>query len=148
MNLILPEALEAAILAEAKAAYPRECCGLIEGVAETDGFAATALHPARNLARAPDRFEIDPADHIAAAKAARSRGHAIIGCYHSHPNGKSAPSVHDRAQAGEEEFLWLIAATDGAACSFAAYRVPGFAGISLIRALGADLVTSSSKERR
>src|SRR6185312_10543713 len=97
-------------------AFPRECCGLIEGFTEADQFRATRLHPARNLADAPDRFEIDPADQFAAAKSARLRGTAIIGCYHSHPDGEPKPSNTDLARAGEENFLWLIAATDGANC--------------------------------
>ena len=149
MKLLLPEALESAIAAAARAAFPRECCGLIEGLAMPGGFAATAIHPARNLSDRDDRFELDPADHIAAARAARRRGHVLIGCYHSHPNGNKAPSARDRARASEQDFLWLIAATDGAGpCEIAGYRAPGFAGISLIRAVGADLVMSSSKERR
>ena len=148
MTLILPGALERAIADAARAAYPRECCGLIEGMAVRDGFAATAIHPARNLAESNRRFEIDPADHIAAVKAARAAGHLLIGCYHSHPNAMPAPSQHDQAQAGQEEFLWLIAATDGATCQIACYRAPGFTGVSLTRAVGADLVMSSSNERR
>lgn len=147
MKLILPESLEQQIAAVSRAAYPRECCGLLEGIAVDGGYAALRLHPARNLADRADRFELDPADHIAAAKATRARGHLIIGCYHSHPNGKPAPSSHDREQASED-FLWLIAASDGVTCEIAAYRAPGFAGVSLIRAVGADLVTSSSNERR
>ena len=64
-----------------------------------------------------DRFEIDPKDHIAAGKRARERGQRIIGCYHSHPNGVAEPSAQDLSRAGEKDFLWLIAATDGAACT-------------------------------
>ena len=148
MKLILPQALELAIAGAGRAAFPRECCGLIEGVAVEGGFAATAIHPARNLADRADRFELDPSDHIAAAKKARSRRRSIIGCYHSHPNAMPAPSQHDQAQAGEEEFLWLIAATDGATCQIACYRAPGLTEVSLTRAVGADLVMSSSNERR
>lgn len=120
----------------AKAAFPRECCGLIEGLAGDGNFRATRLHPARNLAGAPDRFEIDPADHIAAAKSARPRGAGIIGCYHSHPGGEPKPSDRDLARAGEENFLWLIAATDGANCRLAGYiyRASVFVGVTL----GAD----------
>ena len=32
----------------------------------------------------------------------------MIGCYHSHPNGKAAPSQTDRAGAAEDGFVWLI----------------------------------------
>lgn len=112
MKVALPARLRAEILAAARAAHPGECCGLVEG-AWRDGVACvTALHPARNLSEAPDRFQIDPADHIGAQKAARANGHAIIGCYHSHPNGRAEPSAIDRLGAQEDHFVWLIAAGD------------------------------------
>lgn len=145
MKLILPAALEAEIARQAAAAFPRECCGLIEGTRRGTSFRVTRIYPGRNLAEAPDRFEIDPADHIAAMKAARAGGANIIGCYHSHPGGKPRPSRQDLSGAGEEDFLWLIAATDGAQCRIGAfvYRTPDFEEIIL----GADLVTSSLNAR-
>jgi proteasome lid subunit RPN8/RPN11 len=148
---MLPGPLAAQIQAEAMSAFPRECCGLIEGRIEDIGrdeiFDAHGLHPAHNLATAPDRFEIAPEDHVAAAKAARARGHRLIGCYHSHPNGRPEPSPRD--EGGEDNFVWLIVATGGASPEIAAwlYRKGGFTPLELISALGADLVTSSLKER-
>ncbi len=111
-RVALPDALRARILRAARDADPNECCGLVEGVRETEVFRITALHPARNLAASPDRFDIDPLDQFAAHKAARANGHAVIGCYHSHPGGRAEPSATDLAGAGEEDFLWLIAAGD------------------------------------
>ena len=149
MKLVLPVALQDQISREAKAAYPRECCGLIEGVEDGGGFRATLLHPARNLAAAADRFDLDPADHIAALKAARARGHALIGCYHSHPDGDAVPSRADQSGAAQANFIWLIAATDGAQCRVAGfvYRSPDFAELALCASVGADLVTSSLNVR-
>ena len=139
MTLVLPETLAAELARQARTAFPAECCGLVEGFAEDKQFRATALHAALNLARAPDRFEIDPKDHIAAVKAARSRGARIIGCYHSHPGGEAKPSPHDLAEAGEADFLWLIAATDGAECRIKAYVYRGAAFYELsLKAVGAD----------
>jgi len=143
----LPAPLAAQIRADAKSAWPTECCGLIEGVRAGGIFEARVLHPAVNRATAPDRFEIAPEDHIASLKAARARGHRLIGCYHSHPNGRAQPSARDGE--GEEDFLWLIAATDGASSNIAAwlYRAGGFTPLALSEAVGADLVTSSLNER-
>jgi desampylase len=107
--VVLPEDLRNRILREAAKAHPSECCGLLEGLRDADGFRITALHSARNLAVSPDRFELDPQDHFAAHKSARAGGHSLIGCYHSHPSGPAEPSATDRAGAGEENFLWLIA---------------------------------------
>jgi proteasome lid subunit RPN8/RPN11 len=112
-GVALPEALRQQILRETRAAAPQECCGLIEGRREADRFHIVALHPARNLADAPGRFEIDPRDTFAAYKSARARGRAIVGCYHSHPNGDAKPSAMDLAGASEEDFLWLIASESG-----------------------------------
>lgn len=114
-TLILPEGLQAQLCAEARNAFPRECCGLIEGVLTpslTKGE-ARALHPTRNLASAADRFEIDPAAHIALLRRLRGTERALIGCYHSHPGGRPEPSAHDLESANEPGFLWLIAALDG-----------------------------------
>jgi proteasome lid subunit RPN8/RPN11 len=106
----LAPALADALRAAARAAHPKECCGLLEGARDGDVFRVHAVHPARNRAPRSDRFEIDAADHIAAQKAARANGHAIIGCYHSHPDGVAQPSPADQAGAAEEDFLWLIVA--------------------------------------
>ena len=129
----LPAALAAAIGDQARSAAPRECCGLLEGVRTDETFTVQALHPARNLSAHADRVEIDPRDHIAAVKQARARGAQIIGCYHSHPSGAAQPSAADLAGAGQEDFLWLIAAGE----RLEAFIYSG--GLFL----GADWVTSS-----
>ena len=133
MRVVLPDGLRAQILREARGAYPRECCGLIEGACEAQTFRIAVLHPARNLADRADKFEIDPHDQFAAHKGARARGQAIVGCYHSHPNGRAEPSTADRAGAGEENFLWLIASNED---------VKAFVYLDG-RFTGADWVTSS-----
>jgi proteasome lid subunit RPN8/RPN11 len=152
MKLILPAQLRARIESEARRAFPNECCGLLEGVHEADATRAVALHSGRNIAPRPDRFEIAPEDHFAALKIARANGHALIGCYHSHPGGQPVPSATDRAGAGEEGFFWLIASFIGpsAPVTLAAfvYSAAGFLSVDMADVLGADLVTSSGKERR
>jgi proteasome lid subunit RPN8/RPN11 len=112
--LVLPAPLRRQILDEARAALPRECCGLIEGVRDGAEIRVTAIHQAPNLADEPDRFELDPAKHIALLRELRGSGRQIVGCYHSHPEGRAEPSPRDRAGAFEDGFLWLIAAVDGA----------------------------------
>jgi proteasome lid subunit RPN8/RPN11 len=111
--LVLPAALRARIADEARAALPGECCGLIEGRRDGVGrVVAAAVHPARNIGGGDDRFEIDPADHIRILRAARARGMEIVGCYHSHPNGRAEPSSRDLVGAVEVGFVWLIAALE------------------------------------
>jgi len=147
MKLILPHALQARIEALACDAFPAECCGLVEGVADGEVAQIFALHPARNIAPARDRFEIHPEDHFAALKTARANGRVIIGCYHSHPNGIPQPSEIDRAGGGEENFIWLIAALTQSkgpiALAAFVYSAAGFLPADLCNPVGADFVTSS-----
>ena len=124
-TLLLSGALRAQIEREARAAFPHECCGLLEGAHDGDAIRITALHPARNLAAESDRFEIDPADHFAAIRTARANGHVIVGCYHSHPNGKAEPSARDADGAWDEGFIWLIVAVSGMISREAFRRVDG-----------------------
>ncbi len=88
-------------------ASDEEVCGLLLG---THGHVEAALH-CRNVAPDPvTSFEIDPAQLIAALKAARSGGPQVVGCYHSHPSGAAEPSPRDAAEAVANGWLWLIAA--------------------------------------
>jgi len=111
---VLSAALHDQLADEARAAYPRECCGLIEGVRTGDAIEAVKLHPTRNLTESPDAFEIDPAEHIRLLRILRGTDREIVGCYHSHPDGEPKPSPRDRDSAHDEDFVWLIAGLDAA----------------------------------
>ncbi|MDO7836194.1 M67 family metallopeptidase [Sphingobium sp. HBC34] len=104
MTVAISRALLDHIMALA-AASRDEVCGLLlgrEGVIE-------AIVPAVNVAPDPSRhFELDPATLIAAYRAARAGGPAVIGHYHSHPSGVAAPSATDAACAAPDGRLWLI----------------------------------------
>lgn len=92
----------AAIRVEADAADD-EICGLLLGAAITEARACRNVHghPARH-------FEIDPAALLAAHRAARAGGPAVIGHYHSHPSGDPRPSPADAADAPPDGAIWLI----------------------------------------
>lgn len=146
-QLRLPAAVQRQIEAQAAGAYPRECCGLLEGRRQGETVEIVAAHPARNLAAAPDRFEIDPSDHLRLQRNARAAGHAIVGCYHSHPDGRAAPSPHDRAGAAEAGFVWIVAATDGAHCTgLRAYLSDG-TGFCALPLAGGTLLDPVAPER-
>ncbi len=124
--LLLPEALRAQLAVEAHATFPAECCGLIEGRIEGEAVVAAALHPTRNLAAGHDRFEIDPAAHVRLLRALRGTGQNVVGCYHSHPNGRAEPSPRDLEAAAEEDFVWLIAALMAEGAAAGAPRLAAF----------------------
>lgn len=105
MMLTVTRGVIARLRAEAAAAAPDECCGLLLG----QGTAIQEALPAGNLAADPARhFEIDPAALIAAHRAARSGGPQVIGYYHSHPTGDPRPSATDSAQANRDGAVWAI----------------------------------------
>jgi proteasome lid subunit RPN8/RPN11 len=98
--LHLSDELAAQLLGAAARAFPRECCGLIEGMRIEGGWRAAALHEAANLAEDPARrFLIDPQTQFDLMRALRSSENRIIGCFHSHPDGPPEPSATDRAGA-------------------------------------------------
>lgn len=89
----------------AAASPAEEVCGLLLG--EPDRI--VEIRVARNIATRPaSQFEVDPQCLIAAHKAARSGGLAVIGNWHSHPNGPSAPSAEDARCAAPDGQFWLI----------------------------------------
>jgi proteasome lid subunit RPN8/RPN11 len=77
-----------AMVAHARRVYPNECCGAMLGTIDGDAKLvreSIALENAFEGAQAA-RYELRPADLLAADKAARERGMDVIGIYHSHPD--------------------------------------------------------------
>ena len=133
-EILIPGGLQARIAQEARAALPKECCGLLVGNVEGERFRVLYLRATRNMVTEPDSFEIDPAVQIALMRALRGSGRRIIGCYHSHPNGTGEPSDRDRASSFEMGFVWLIASISGAKTHLRAFvRVDaGFRELTLL----------------
>ncbi len=103
----------ATLIEEARRAADVECCGLLLGSAGGQGAVAriTQAFPAANVHPDPARyFEIDPAALIGAYRAMRDGGPALIGFYHSHPNGHPRPSAVDCEHAGGDGRIWAIVA--------------------------------------
>lgn len=119
----------AAIRAAARAAMPREACGLLVGPSEE---LISRVEPAANVAAEPARrFEIDPRQLLALHRALRGTPERLIGHWHSHPVGPPVPSACDREMAFDPEMVWLLVdPEDGAA---RAWRVVegGFAEIPI-----------------
>lgn len=84
----------------------REVCGVLLG-AWGPPIAALGVVRGHNVLRASDQYLIDAASLLAADDAARARGMAIVGFYHSHPNHVPIPSRSDRATAWAG-FAYLI----------------------------------------
>ncbi len=92
------------ILTEAAASPAYEVCGLLLG----SGTRIEQVVATANVAADPAQaFEVDPVALFAALRAGREGGLALIGHYHSHPNGSAEPSLRDRA-AAEPGRIWII----------------------------------------
>ena len=96
------------VLRHAERANPRECCGVLVG---RDDEILQAVE-ARNLSEDPNRYLLDPADHIAIRRNARAAGLAVVGFYHSHPHSAARPSATDQAEAAYPDHLYLIVGVD------------------------------------
>ncbi len=93
--------------AQADAAHPHECCGLLLGADSR----IDRIQSARNVHPTPQsHFTIDPQTLIDAHRAAREGGPQVVGYYHSHPNGLSRPSATDEAMQTGQGLVWAIVA--------------------------------------
>ena len=107
------------IIAHAVGELPNECCGLLIGNGEIVEYAS----PARNVKRSPTRFQVEPADHFAAIRRARSAGLEIVGAYHSHPSGPSGPSETDRARLTDPSMFHVIVSLAHGTRTLRAFRL-------------------------
>lgn len=126
MKLAIASGVVEAVLAHACAEHPREACGLLTGV---PGVVTRAI-AAPNVAAHPEAgFEIDPATLLRVHREARGAGEAVLGHFHSHPNGSAEPSRTDAARAVQDGQIWLIAAND--ALSAWSMTAAGFVAVEL-----------------
>ena len=108
-EVLVPEAILAAIEIEARAEAPRECCGLLGG----RGGRALSRYPLRNFAERPEtQYWAAPADIFAAMRRMREGGEELIAIYHSHPRGPARPSPTDLELAFHPEAAYLIIALE------------------------------------
>jgi proteasome lid subunit RPN8/RPN11 len=107
------------IVAQARAEAPNECCGMI---ASADG-AAVAVHPARNAAASPLRYEIDGMEQYKIQTAIEDAGHELGAIYHSHTRSAPEPSQTDINLAFYPDALYLIVGVAGAEDEVRAWRI-------------------------
>jgi proteasome lid subunit RPN8/RPN11 len=84
-----------AMLRQARAELPLECCGLLGG---KQGI-ISEIFPATNALRSATAFEIAPAELFRHFRSMREQKLDHLGIYHSHPAGPAAPSPRDIEQA-------------------------------------------------
>lgn len=112
--------------------YPQEACGLLAGTRNSRGWHIVSVHPSPNRAVDTARhFLIDPALQLRVQRELREQGQAVIGHYHSHPNGVAMPSAVDLAMAQDLQpnHVWCIVTKD--ACRWFILRQGGFEPVAL-----------------
>jgi proteasome lid subunit RPN8/RPN11 len=108
------------IVAQARAEAPNECCGMI---AATDGL-AIAVHPARNAAASPLRYEIEGMEQYRIQTAIEDAGHDLGAIYHSHTRSAPLPSQTDINLAFYPDALYIIVGVkDAEAADVRAWRI-------------------------
>ncbi len=105
-RLQLPRRIYERLRAEARAALPDECCGLLGG----RGGEVAELFAASNQLASPSAFEIPPQELFDIFRELRARKLELVGIYHSHPAGDNAPSRRDRERAYYPEAAYVIVA--------------------------------------
>jgi proteasome lid subunit RPN8/RPN11 len=100
----LARALLDQIVAQAHAEAPNECCGII---ASRNGK-AVAVHPARNAAASPLRYEMDGMEQYKIQSAIEDAGLELGAIYHSHTRSAPEPSQTDINLAFYPEALYVI----------------------------------------
>jgi proteasome lid subunit RPN8/RPN11 len=111
-----------AIIAHAREAAPRECCGLIGG--SVDGRAQT-IYRAKNVAPDPVvTYEAAAEDLFASQRAMRDRGEQLLAIYHSHPRAiDPKPSPTDVRLAYYPSAVYLIAGLGQSEPRLRAFRI-------------------------
>jgi proteasome lid subunit RPN8/RPN11 len=98
-----------AILAQSRAEYPDECCGVILGPAGSGK--ATRLKPMINAAHSPTFYEFDSRDLLALYREIDDNDEEIVVIYHSHTETEARPSRTDIAYASEPEAHYVLVST-------------------------------------
>ena len=105
----LPTAIREAIVAQARAEYPNEACGLIVGDRPAaDGGRALRYAPTRNKAASPYRYEIDPVDLLRLTIETDDADEVFWGIVHSHTHTPAVPSPTDVGLALYPDALYLL----------------------------------------
>ena len=116
------------IVAHCYDGLPDEACGLLIGpVSDSEPLGVLSeVRPCRNENASAITYRIDGRDQGAAMRAARKRGHEIVGCWHSHTHTDAYPSPTDVEQAKYyPEWIYVLVSLRDGDPMLRAYRIRG-----------------------
>ena len=109
MTLTISQSFVDAIVAQSRAEYPDEACGVILGPIGKDR--AARLKAMINSAHSPTFYEFDPKDLLALYREIDDADEEIVVIYHSHTETEAYPSRTDVAYAGEPGAHYVLVST-------------------------------------
>lgn len=124
MTLKISQGHVDAMLAQSRAEYPDEACGVILGPRSKDQ--ALRLKPMINAAHSPTFYEFDPKDLLSLYREVDDNDEEIVVIYHSHTETEAYPSRTDIAYAGEPGAHYVLVSTReeiAPATEFRSYRI-------------------------
>ena len=107
----------------ARESHPRECCGIL--LAKSDDLSTIDLALlAKNIEKnRPEReYMLDHKTCLHAVDMEIEGTAQIVGCYHSHPQGKPNPSPCD-LERSVKELVYLIISTKDGKAEYAAWQL-------------------------
>jgi proteasome lid subunit RPN8/RPN11 len=111
--LRVPRDLFEAMLQQARAELPNECCGLLAGMLNDGVGEVTRRLPLINAVASPIRYFSEPRSMLAADKAMRTENLDLLAVYHSHPTSEPVPSRTDLAENFLGSVMHLIISLHG-----------------------------------
>lgn len=109
--LLIPKQFYDALIQQALAEYPNECCGLLAGLpagqASKDSR-VTQIYKMTNTQHSPINYLMDPREQFVAFKEMRKKGLELLAIYHSHPHTQAYPSKTDVRLAYYPEAVYII----------------------------------------
>ena len=92
------------IIGHARAARPREACGILGG----RGASVQRIYPLPNTEESSHRYLAEPQAQVDAMLAMEERGSQIVGIYHSHLRAPAYPSPTDVDMAAYPSAVYVI----------------------------------------
>lgn len=105
------------------AQYPEEGCGLIVG--DLDTGTVVSVHPAANVAKSSQVYEVDPLAHLRVDREAEAVGLSVIGVFHSHTHTDPWPSPTDVRQAPDPSWHYVLVSLRHELPSTRSYQIAG-----------------------
>lgn len=106
--LRLPRTFADSIVAQARAEFPNEACGLIAGRFDGSDGVAKRLYPMTNAERSPVIYRMDPQEQLRVFNEMEREELELVGIYHSHTRSAAYPSTTDVALAYYPDSTYLI----------------------------------------